>query len=109
MILTNNYQINTIYVDVDGFRGATATIDILRMIDSKTWSTGLWRVEDNVRWGVYELNFSPTQSGPSASIWGFTGPGITVSYGQYDYQIKKDNLLLEKGILWVMGDNNGIY
>jgi len=109
MIQTQNYQIQDIYVEVDGFRGATCTLDLTQLITGETFSTTLYNNNSTQRWGIYELNLSPTQSGPQATIWGFTGVGITVSYGQYRYDISKNNQTLETGLLWVYGENNTIY
>lgn len=109
MIQCQNYTLNTIYVEADGFRGATCTIYLKKLLTDNVIQTGLYDAGSYTRFGVYELNLSPTQSGIFASALGFTGPGIDVSYGQYQYDIKKDTQLLERGILWVFGENISPY
>lgn len=109
MIQTQNYQIQNIYVEADGFRGPTCSLHLEQLITSEKYTTIIYNNSSTARWGIYELNLSPTQSGPRATVYGFTGPGLTVSYGQYRYDIEKNNQTLETGILWVFGQNNTIY
>lgn len=109
MIHCQNYSVNIINVEADDFRGATCTIYLKKLMTDEVIETGLYDAGSYTRFGVYELNLSPTQSGTYASALGFTGFGITVSYGQYQYDIKKDTQLLERGILWVFGENISPY
>ena len=109
MIQTRNYTISNIYFDGDGFRGPSCSMKMTRLVDNTEFTTILYNSGSYPRFGVYELNLSPTQSGPNATIYGFTGFGMTVSFGQYKYEITKNTQLLETGLLWVFGNNNTIY
>lgn len=109
MIQAQNYSLNIINVEVDDFRGATCTIELKKLLTSDIITTTLYDAGSTQRFGTYELNLSPTQSGIFASALGSTAYGITVSFGQYQYDIKKDTQLLETGILFVFGENQTPY
>lgn len=109
MLLTNNYTNNLLYVEADGFRGSTLSINLTALVDNENFNWILYNSGSTPRWGIYELNLSPTQSSPGASALGYTGPGLTLSFGQYKYELVTGITKLETGILWVQGQNNTIY
>ena len=109
MLLTNNYTYNKIYVEADGFRGPTLSINLIALVDNENFSWTLYNDGSTSRWGIYELNLSPTQSSPAAVALGYTGSGLNLSYGEYKYTLVKGITELETGILWVLGQNNTIY
>jgi len=109
MIKVENSKINTIHVEADAFRGATISIEITALIDNEKSTLIGYNDSSTTRWGRYELNLSPTQSGPRATTYGFTGPGYTTSVGEYKYILKDNQTQLEIGILWIQGQNQTIY
>lgn len=109
MLITNNYTINKLFVEADSFRGATMSINLIALVDNEEFNWTIYNDGSTSRWGIYELNLSPTQSSPAAVAAGYTGSGLSLSYGQYKYTLKTNTTELENGILWVQGQNNTIY
>lgn len=109
MIQVKNYTIEYINLEVDDFRGQTCSMKLKQLLTDNEFTTVLCESGHTDRFAVFELNLSPTQSGPSASILGLTGFGLDIDYGQYRFDITQGGQLLETGLLWISGQNNTIY
>lgn len=109
MIHCQNYTINVVALEVDDFRGPTLSMNIKSLVNNKLIHTTLYDAGHTDRFAFFELNLSPTQSGPSASILGYTGSGIDIDGGGWRYDISIGNQLLETGLMTVSGNNNSIY